>query len=420
MIGVIRGGRVIDPANGVDRVMDLWIKDGVLVELDGLPKKVDFDIAAKGKVVAPGFVDVHVHLREPGQEGKETIATGTRAALAGGFTSVACMANTVPVNDSAVVTGWIQSRAAETGVPCRVFPIGAVTKGLEGKDLAELGGMRRAGAVAFSDDGMPVMSAGLYRRAMELARDLDAPVISHCEDHTLSAGGAMNEGAVSTELGVPGVTWASEATMVARDVILAHLTCARLHVAHVSSRESLRIVRDAKSRGVRVTAEATPHHLTLTDEAVRGWRTECKMNPPLREKADVDALVAALADGTIDCIATDHAPHGSADKDCEFGKAANGVIGLETALPMVLTLVNAGRLPLKRAVELLTIGPARALGLPAGTLSNGARADVVVFDPAAKWTYEKPASKSKNSPWLGAEMVGRVEHVIAGGTAWHG
>jgi dihydroorotase len=416
---LVKGGRVIDPAAGTDEVRDIWIGDGKLVELDGLPAKHD-TIDAKGCVVAPGFVDIHVHLREPGQEGKETISSGAKAALAGGFTSIACMANTVPVNDTAITTGWISTRAKESGVPVRVFPIGAVTKGLEGKELAELIGMRRAGAVAFSDDGMPVMSAGLYRRAMEIARELDAPVISHCEDLTITAGGAMHEGAVSTELGVPGVSWASEAVMVARDLVLAQATGARLHLAHLSTAESVRLVRDAKKRGVKVTAEASPHHLSLTDERVRGWDTSAKMNPPLRPKEHVDALLEGLADGTIDAIATDHAPHGSTDKDCEFGRAANGITGLETALPIVLAQVKAGRLTLPRAVELLTIGPAKALGLDAGTMKNGARADVVIFDPAAKWRWERPVSKSRNSPWLGQEMTGKVKTVIAAGEVWNG
>lgn len=412
MITVIRGGHVVDPKNAIDRVGDVWIRDGVIAEK---AKKADVTIDAAGQVVTPGFVDVHVHLREPGQEGKETIATGGRAAIAGGFTAVACMANTSPVNDTALITKWIFDRAAASGVPVRVYPVGAVTKNLEGKELAELVGMAKAGACAFSDDGMPVMSAGLYRRAMELAAELNRPVISHCEDHTLSAGGAMHEGAVSTELGLPGVTWASEAVMVARDVLLAQLTGARLHIAHLSTAESVRLVRDAKARGVRVTAEASPHHLTLTDDEVRGYRTEAKMNPPLRPSEDVEAVIGGLADGTIDCIATDHAPHGAGDKDCEFAKAANGITGLETALPVVLSLVRGKRITLARAVELLTSGPARALGLPGGTLSIGVPADVTVFDPAASWTWKSPVSKSRNSPWLGAKLVGRVTGVLIDG-----
>ena len=414
---VIRGGRVIDPANGVDRVADVWLVDGRIAAIGDAPatKGEVEEIDASGCVVAPGFVDMHVHLREPGQESKETIATGQRAAIAGGFTSIACMANTVPVNDSAITTGWIAKRAAESGIPVRVHPVGAVTKGLEGKELAELRGMRKAGAVAFSDDGMPVTNAGLYRRAMELARELDACVISHCEEPTLTAGGAMHEGEVATELGLPGVPWASETTMVARDLVLAQATGARLHIAHVSSAHSVQLVREAKARGIQVTAEAAPHHLTLDHEAVRGWRTDMKMAPPLREPNDVDALVAALADGTIDAVATDHAPHGSIDKDCEFGRAANGVTGLETALPVLLTLVAAKRITLTRAIELLTVGPARALGLPVGTLNVGALADVTVFDPEARWVYDRPQSKSRNSPWLGTELTGKVLEAFVGG-----
>lgn len=426
---VIRGGRVIDPARKHDKVADVWIVDGKVVAIGALPKGVSAgsdveEIDAKGCVVAPGFVDIHVHLREPGQEGKETIASGSKAALAGGFTSIACMANTVPVNDTAITTAWIRSKAAQSGVPVRVFPIGAVTKGLDGKELAELIGMHGAGAVAFSDDGMPVTNAGLYRRAMELAAELGVPVISHCEDPSLSAGGAMHEGPVSTELGLPGVTWASEASMVARDCVLAELTGARVHIAHVSTRQAVRIVREAKKRGIAVTAEAAPHHLSLTDERVRGsrsrrgWDTHAKMNPPLRSKEDVGALIEALADGTIDAIATDHAPHGAGDKDCEFARAANGITGLETALPIVLGLVRDGDLTLARAIELLTAGPAKVLGLPVGTLANGAAADITIFEPDARWSYATPRSKSKNSPWLGAELTGRVRTVLVAGEVW--
>ena len=417
---VIRGGRVVDPSRKIDKVTDLWVRDGKIAAAPSSAESAGGGdsvtvVDAKGCVVAPGFVDIHVHLREPGQEGKETIASGSRAALAGGFTSIACMANTVPANDSAITTAWIKMRAAESRVPVRVFPIGAVTKGLDGKELAELIGMRGAGAVAFSDDGMPVTNAGLYRRAMELAAELDVPVISHCEDPTLTAGGAMHEGEVSTRLGVPGVTWASEASMVARDVVLAELTGARVHIAHVSTLQAVRIVREAKKRGIAVTAEASPHHLTLTDERVRAWDTHAKMNPPLRTQEDVDALVEGLADGTIDCIATDHAPHGAGDKDCEFGRAANGITGLETALPVVLDLVRSKAIGMTRAVELLTSGPARVLSLPAGTLAAGAIADVAVFDPAERWTYAQPKSKSRNSPWLDVELTGRVRSVIAAG-----
>lgn len=427
---VIRGGRVVDATRKLDKVADVWIQDGLIAGIGALPgartgKTAAREIDAKGCVVAPGFVDIHVHLREPGQEGKETIASGSRAALAGGFTSVACMANTVPPNDDAITTAWIRSRAAASGVPVRVYPIGAVTRGLEGKELAELIGMRAAGAVAFSDDGMPVTNAGLYRRAMELAAGLGVPVISHCEDPSLTAGGAMHEGDVSTELGLPGVTWASEASMVARDVVLAELTGARVHIAHVSTRQAVRIVREAKSRGLSVTAEAAPHHLSLTDDRVRGsakrgWDTHAKMNPPLRTQADVDALLEGLADGTIDAIATDHAPHGAGEKDCEFGRAANGITGLETALPIVLGLVRNRDLTMARAVELLTAGPARVLGLPAGTLANGAVADVTVFDPGERWTYRLPRSKSRNSPWLDMELTGRVRTVLVAGEAWAG
>ncbi|HVO29253.1 MAG TPA: dihydroorotase, partial [bacterium] len=420
---VIQGGRVVDPATKVDALADLFVADGVIAGVGKRPKGFSTKaetLDARGCLVTPGFVDLHVHLREPGQEGKETIATGTRASLAGGFTTVCCMANTAPVNDNALITRWIAERARETGSPCKVKPIGAVTKNLDGKELAELFGMRQAGAVAFSDDGMPVMSAGLYRRAMELARQIGVPVVSHCEDHTLSAGGAMHEGAVSAAMGLAGVPWTSEAVMVARDVLLAEQTGAQLHLAHLSTEASVRIVRDAKRRGVAVTAEATPHHLTLDHERVRGYDTHAKMNPPLRERRDVDALIAGLADGTIDAIATDHAPHGAGDKDCEFSRAANGITGVETALPVVLSLVRDGRLALPRAVELLTSGPARAFGLTAGTLAVGAAADVTVFDPNEQWRFDAGFSKSTNSPWRGQVLTGRVRHVLVDGARWDG
>lgn len=422
---VVRGGRVVDPATKVDRVTDVFVRDGKIAAIGskpaGFPTGAE-TIDARGCIVSAGFVDLHVHLREPGQEGKETIASGTRAALAGGFTTVCCMANTSPVNDSALVTSWIVRRAAETGAPCKVLPIGAVTKNLEGRELAELFGMRRAGAIAFSDDGMPVMSAGIYRRAMELAAQIGVPVISHCEDHTLSAGGAMHEGEISASLGLAGIPWTSEAVMVARDVLLAEQTGARVHLAHLSTAAAVRIVREAKSRGVKVTAEATPHHLSLDhrEAGLAEYDTSFKMNPPLRERKDVEAVIEGIADGTIDAIATDHAPHGDDDKHCEFARAANGITGLESALPVVLSLVREKRLTMSRAIELLTSGPASAMGLDAGTLGLGEAADLAIVDPNEEWRYDSTWSRSANSPWIGATLIGRVREVVVDGVRWSG
>ncbi len=349
---LIRGGRVVDPAGGTDAVQDVWIADGRIHKVGkGLKAPAGAEtVDATGKVVCPGFIDMHVHLREPGFEYKETIASGTRAAAAGGFTAVACMANTFPVNDNRAVTDYILARAKVEGV-VRVYPIGAVTRNLEGKQLAELAEQAEAGCVAFSDDGKCVMNAELYRRAMEYALPFGVPIISHAEDCELAHGGAMHEGFVSTELGLTGQPAAAEDVMVARDIILAELTGAHLHIAHISTAGAVRLVRDAKARGVRVTAEVTPHHLLLTDEVVRSYDSNCKMAPPLRGKRDVEACVEALVDGTIDCVATDHAPHALSEKEGEFAEAANGIVGLETAVPLLLDrLVRPGVLDLPTLV----------------------------------------------------------------------
>ena len=420
---LIRGGRVLDPANSVDAVQDVLLQDGKVTKLGSKltapPGATVIDAA--GKVVCPGFIDMHVHLREPGHEYKETVATGTRAAAAGGFTAVCCMANTSPVNDNRSITDYILARARSEGV-VRVYPIGAVTRGLEGKELAELAELAEAGCVGFSDDGKCVMNAELYRRAMECTLPFAAPVISHAEDHTLSRHGAMHEGVVSTELGLRGIPAAAEDVMVARDILLAELTGAHVHIAHLSTAGAVRLVREAKARGVRVTAEVTPHHLLLTDEAVRTWDTNMKMAPPLRTKRDTEALVEALADGTIDCVATDHAPHAVADKEGEFDGAANGIVGLETAFTVLHDrLVRPGVLPLATLISRLSRDPARLLNLPGGSLTVGAAADVTLVDPEAAVTIDPArfAGKSRNTPFGGWTATGAPwKTIVAGKVVW--
>ncbi len=415
---LIAGGTVVDPVAGTTGPGDVRVEDGRIVAV-GPPGTLGADarvLDARGLLVLPGLIDAHVHLREPGYEYKETIATGVRAALAGGFAAVACMANTNPPNDSGAVTQFILDRAAAAG-GARVYPIGAVSVGLAGERLAEFGEMRRAGIVAVSDDGRPVMDAGLMRRALEYAQLFDLPVIAHEEDRHLAAGGVMHEGLVSLRLGLRGIPAAAEEVMVARDLALAELTGGRLHVAHVSTAGSVALIRAARARGVRVTAEATPHHLFLTDEAVADYDPNAKMAPPLRPRADVEALRAAVADGTIEVIATDHAPHHRDEKEVEFEAAANGVIGLETALPLGLRLVAEGVLDLPTLVARLTVGPARALGLPGGTLAPGAPADLTLVDPERRWRVDprQLRSRSRNTPFAGWEMVGRAVTVMVGG-----
>jgi dihydroorotase len=416
---LIKNGRVVDPANSIDAVGDVLI-DGDRIQRIGRDVAAPQDatvLDASGKVVCPGFIDIHVHLREPGLEYKETVASGTRAAAAGGFAAVACMANTQPVNDNRSITDYILSKAATEGI-VRVYPIGAVTRGLGGKELAELAELAEAGCVAFSDDGRCVMNAALYRRAMEYTLPFGAPVISHAEDHDLSHGTAMNEGVVSTELGIPGAPAAAEDVMVARDILLAELTGAHVHIAHLSTAGAVRLVRDAKARGVRVTAEVTPHHLLLTEEAVRDFDSNTKMAPPLRTKRDVEVLLEALIDGTIDCIATDHAPHAASEKEGEYDHAAFGIVGLETAVGLLLDrLVRTGALPLGTLVSRLSRDPARLLGLPGGSLAVGAPADVTILDLEAGWTVD-PArfqSKSRNSPFGWWAVTGRPWRTIVGG-----
>jgi dihydroorotase len=418
---VLSGGRVIDTSGAevFDGAADVRIADGVIAEI-GRGLRADRMIDVTDHVVCAGLVDLHVHLREPGQEYKEDIATGTRAAAAGGFTTVCCMPNTNPVNDDRTVTELIVRRAREVGA-ARVRPIGAVTRGLEGKSLADIADMREGGIVAISDDGRPVWNAGVMRRALEYARTFDLPLVQHAEEPELVEGGAMNEGPVATRIGLRGQPACAESSMVARDLELVEWTGARYHVAHVSAARSVALVRDAKRRGLPVTCEVTPHHVSLTDLACEGYDPAAKVMPPLRAAADLAALIDALADGTIDAIATDHAPHSLVEKEVEFECAAPGMLGLETAVPLVMALVASGAISLARAIALLTIGPARCFALDAGRLAAGAVADVAVIDPARSWTFD-PAlsrSKSRNSPFAGMAMKGRAVLTILGGRVTH-
>ena len=419
MNALIKGGRVLDPANGVDAVEDLLIQDGKIARLAKGLQAPDWTptIDAADKVVCPGFIDIHVHLREPGYEYKETVATGTKAAAAGGFTAVACMANTNPVNDNRSVTDYVLAKAQSEGF-VRVYPIGAVTRGLEGKELAELAELAEAGCVAYSDDGHPIMNSALLRRAMEYTLPFGLPIISHAEDAHLVQGGVMNEGVVSTELGLGGRPATAEEVMVARDCCLAELTGAHVHVAHISTAGAVRLVKEAKARGIRVTAEVTPHHLLLTEEAVRGYDPNTKMNPPLRTKRDQEALLEALADGTIDCIATDHAPHALSEKEGDFDGAAAGIVGLETAASVLLDrLVRPGLLDLKTLIARLTAGPARVLNLPRGSLAPGIEADVTILDLERELTIDPSGfhSKSRNTPFGGWRVTGMPWMTLIGG-----
>lgn len=422
---MIVGGTVIDPGRFNGRG-DVVMEQGKIVEIIPGGEKPSLavnsgtngvtQIDATGKVVVPGFIDLHVHFREPGFEYKETIKTGSQSAVAGGFTSVCCMPNTKPVNDNQSITEFILEQARVVGL-ANVFPIGAITKGSEGKELAETGELRAAGCVAISDDGKPVTNSAVMRRALEYAKAFDCPVVDHCEDTDLVDGGCMNEGAISTELGLPGIPSAAEEVMVARNIMLAELTGARLHLPHVSTIGSVRLVREAKGRGVRVTAEACPHHFTLTEEACRGYNTHAKMNPPLRTWKDVQAIKDALRDGTIDVVATDHAPHAPHEKQWEFADAPFGIIGLETAFPLTMGLVDEGVLTLEQAIAKLTCEPARVFGLKKGTLAAGADADVTIIDPAESWEVDPTRfrSKSRNSPYGGWKVKGRVHRTIVGG-----
>jgi dihydroorotase len=419
----LRGGRVLDPARGVDRVQDLWIEGGTIAgwgedapsAVRSNPKAEIVDV--RGAVVCPGFVDIHVHLREPGQEEKETIETGARAAVRGGFAAVACMPNTDPPLDDRPRVEYVLRRGREIGL-ARVFPIAAVTKGQHGAELTEIEDLVEAGAVAISDDGKPVRNAEIMRRALELTRELGVPVIQHAEDPDLKGAGVMHEGWVSTRMGLKGIPDIAESVIVARDVLLAELTGGHVHVAHVSAAKTVEIIRRARARGVRITGETAPHYLVLTDEAVQGYDTRAKMNPPLRSERDRDALIEAVRDGTLDCLATDHAPHTEIDKDADFDSAPFGIVGLETALGVYLkALVEPGHLTLPELVARMTVEPCRVLGRAGGTLEPGAEADVTVFDPAYRWTVRASdfASKGRNTPFEGWELTGRVLMTLVGG-----
>lgn len=419
---VIRNGRVLDPATNLDEEVDVVIERGRVVSIGkdaGREVRGESvrDIDAKGLWVTPGFIDLHVHFREPGQEYKEDIVSGLRAAAAGGFTQVCAMPNTKPVNDTRAITEMMVARAREAGGP-RLHPIGAITRNLDGAELTEMADMRDAGAVGVSDDGKCVMNAAVMRRALEYARTHDLFVSQHCEDHDLTAGAQMHEGRVSSRLGLRGWPRVAEDVIVARDLLLAEATGARYHVAHISSMGAVRLLREAKSRGIRVSAEVTPHHLLFTDEALIGYDTACKVNPPLREEVDREALREALRDGTIDCIATDHAPHSSLEKDCEFQAASPGLIGLETAFSSLLSLVHDGLLSPMRFIDALSTAPSRIARLHGGTLKVGEVADLVVIDPEKRWTVSRETleSKSQNTPLLGKELRGQVRLTIANGS----
>jgi len=419
---LLKNGRVIDPANGRDGAFDVLIEDGRISRVEpNLPADgADVFEVGKGWIVTPGLIDLHVHLREPGQEHKETVATGVASAVAGGFTAVACMPNTDPINDHAGITQFILKKAAEAQL-AHVYPIGAVSLGSKGEQLAELGEQKAAGCVAFTDDGRPVATALLMRRALEYAGMLGVPIVNHCEDPSLKGDGVAHEGYHASALGLRGIPGIAESLMVERDVSLAELTDGHVHVAHMSARQSLRAVRAGKERGVKVTCEVAPHHFTLTDAALEApvkYDTNLKMNPPLRDEADRDAMLEGIADGTVDLIATDHAPHHADEKMLEFDRAPFGIVGLETAVPIVFDkLVHAGRITLKRMVELLSVNPARVFGIPGGALTDGTPADVTVLAPDVRTTIRASAlrSKSKNTPFDGWELRGSVAATIVGG-----
>jgi dihydroorotase len=419
---LIRNGRVIDPASSFDAVADVLMEDGRIAAMGpGLSSPGAEVIDATGLVVAPGFIDMHVHLREPGFEHAESIESGSRAAAAGGFTSICCMPNTKPINDSATVTSYIVERARRHAI-VNVFPIGAITKGSAGEELAAIGAMKSAGAVAISDDGMPVMNARVMRRALEFARSYGLPLIQHCEDLNLSAGGDMHEGAASVRWGLRGIPSAAEDVMVARDLILTQLTGARYHVAHISTRASVAMVDYARRHGLPVTCEVTPHHFTLSDDRMAAYDSNYKMKPPLRSGCDRSAMVEAVASGTVTAIATDHAPHPGSEKMQEFERCPFGIIGLETALSLALEeLVHPGKITLARMVELFTTGPESVVRLGRGTLAPGTPADLTIFSTDLEWTYDvnQSFSRSRNSPFHGRTFRGGpVATIVNGVCVW--
>lgn len=420
----LTGARIIDPAQKIDTIKDLMLADGKIAKtgVDLLQSAKSKDTAKfkvielGGMVLTPGLIDMHTHLREPGLEYKETVASGAEAAVVGGFTSIACMPNTDPINDNRSITEFIKRKAAEADL-ANVYPIGAISKDSAGQQLTEFWDLKEAGVVALSDDGKPVMDAALMRHAMEYAYSLGLPVISHCEDINLSAGGQMNEGYYSTILGLRGIPGIAEEVMIARDILLAEFTKTHVHIAHVSTAGSVRLIREAKKRGLKITAETAPHYFTLTDEALQTYSTSLKVNPPLRSADDVKAIKEGLADGTLDAIVTDHAPHARTDKELEFEYAANGISGLETSLSLSLRLVSDGVLSLPELIAKMSLNPARILNLPKGTLEIGADADITVIDPQLQWTVDVQTfcSKGKNSPFHGWEMQGKAILTIVGG-----
>ena len=412
----IKNGHIIDPANGIDKASDLWIEEGKVVAIGDHKGTADQTIDATGKIVCPGLIDMHVHLREPGQEWKEDIESGSRAAIAGGVTSMCCMPNTGPHIDHAGIARQIIERAKQVGL-CNVHPIGAVTKNLEGKELSEMRELTRAGCVAFSDDGLPIWHAGVMRKALEYSATFGYMIIQHAEEKELTKGGCINEGWISTQLGVKGMPVEGEDSMIARDIMLTRRADARYHVAHISSQRGVEMIRSAKAEGLKVTTEAAPHHFALTEEEVLGFNVDAKMSPPLRTEADRLAVIEGLRDGTIEVIATDHAPHHEDDKRCGLSCAAFGIVGLETMLPVSLDLVRNGVLSMSALVAKMSCNPAKLLGLSSGTLSVGAEADVAIFDAEATWTVdrEKMVSKGKNTPWHGKQMTGQVTHTIKAG-----
>jgi len=414
---IIQNGRVIDPAHGVDRVTNVLIADGRIAAFDAHPSPHDEILDASGKIVAPGLIDMHVHLREPGREEDETIASGTASALAGGFTAVAVMPNTTPPIDTQAAVEFIQHQAERAG-NCHVYVIACVSKNREGKELAEIGQLVQAGVVGFSDDGAPVFDAELMRRAYEYAQMFDRPIMNHEEVLELTRGAVMHEGLVSLQLGLVGMPATAEEIMISRDIALAEATGGRLHVLHISTAGAVELVRDARRRGIRVTTEVCPHHFTLTDECMRTFDSNYKMSPPLRTQRDVEAMIAGLVDGTIDAICTDHAPHAPEKKMREIDQAPFGILGLETCLPLTIThLIEPGILDWPTAIAKLTLHPAKILNIPKGHLGIGADADITIIDPKVVWTYDvnKSPSKSRNSPYHGAKFIGRASTVIVGG-----
>jgi dihydroorotase len=421
MSGLIqfKNGRIIDPRQKRDELADLWIKDGIIVDPHSINCEDAIVYNVEGCWVVPGLIDMHVHLREPGEEYKETIKTGCEAAAAGGFTALACMPNTVPVNDNSSVTRFICEQAATCAA--RVYPVGAISQESKGERLAEYGEMKAAGAVALTDDGRPVVDSRLMRRAMEYASSHGLMIMSHAEEISLSRGGCMHEGEISTRLGLRGIPAAAESIMVFREIALAELTGARVHISHVSTEQALALISHAKARGVKVTAETAPHYFTLTEEAVLGYNTHAKMNPPLRTENDRLAIRAALKEGILDAIATDHAPHSVLQKEVEFDLAANGIVGLETSLPLSLALVRDGVIDPTRLVQLMSCAPAAILGVTGGSLHVGAVADVTVIDPEKRFTFiaEKSCSKSRNTPFDGWNLQGKAVLTLLAGRVTH-